>query len=111
MSHTNLGQRIMWVLWPAFLVAGIAETLFFTLFDPLDLHFFGATLELSRQAIYTIGFFAFWTLCIASSALTVFLERSPWEANRCPLDAEGRPVGCPKRAVVMPGAEKGLRAE
>lgn len=90
-------QRIMWVLWPAFLMAGVAETLFFTVFDPADLHFFGAPVELSRQAVYTAGFFLFWILCTASSALTVFLERSPWESNRCPLDAEGRPIGCPRR--------------
>jgi hypothetical protein len=87
-----LAQRIMWVMWPAFLIAGVAETIFFTVFDPLDLHFFGAPLEMSRQAIYTVGFFVFWALCIASSALTVFLERSPWEVNRCPLDATDRPA-------------------
>ncbi len=92
-----LAQRIMWVLWPAFLIAAVAETIFFTVFDPLELHFFGAPLEMSRQAIYTLGFFAFWALCIASSSLTVFLERSPWELNRCPLDPPDRPVGCPRR--------------
>lgn len=106
----NLGQRIMWVLWPAFLVAAAAETLFFTVFDPFDLHFFGATLDLSRQAVYTVGFFAFWALCSASSALTVFLERSPWERNRCTLDAGERPVRCPKRetAAASPVANIGL---
>ncbi len=96
-TNPNLGQRIMWVMWPAFLVAAAAETVFFTFFDPFELHFFGATLELSRQAIYTIGFFVFWALCMASSALTVFLERSPWEVNRCPMHPGDRPVGCPKR--------------
>jgi hypothetical protein len=89
-------QRIMWVVWPAFLMAGVAETLFFTLVDPEDLNFFGASIDLSRQAVYTIGFISFWMLCAASSALTVFLESSPWETHRCPLDAEGRPVGCPR---------------
>ena len=39
----------MWVIWPAFLVAGVAEAIFFTVFDPFDLHFFGATLEMSRD--------------------------------------------------------------
>ena len=29
---------------------------------------------MSRQAIYTMGFFGFWALGIASSALTIFLE-------------------------------------
>ncbi len=93
----NLAQRLMWVIWPPFLVAGLAEGIFFTVFDPFDLHFFGAPLELSRSAIYTMGFFGFWGLGIASSALTVFLERSPWEVNRCPLEPTDRPEGCPKR--------------
>jgi hypothetical protein len=44
-----------------------------------------------------MGFFGFWALGIASSALTVFLERSPWEVNRCPLEPTERPDGCPKR--------------
>jgi hypothetical protein len=93
----NLAQRLMWVMWPSFLVAGVAEAIFFTVFDPFDLHFFGAPLEISRTAIYTMGFFGFWALGIASSALTVFLERSPWEVNRCPIEPQARPEGCPKR--------------
>jgi hypothetical protein len=89
-------QRLMWVIWPAFLVAGVAETVFFTVFDPFDLHFFGTPLELSREAMYTLGFFGFWGLGIASSALTVFLELSPFELNRHPLDGAERPAGRPK---------------
>ncbi len=95
--NDNFAHRLMWVIWPAFLVAGVAEAIFFTVFDPFDLHFFGATLDVSREWIYTMGFFGFWALGIASSALTVFLERSPWEVNRCPLEAPERPAGCPKR--------------
>ena len=106
----NLMRRMMWVVWPAFLVAAVAETVFFTIFDPFDLHFFGAPLEMSREAIYTLGFFGFWALGIASSALTVFLERSPWEVNRCTLEPADRPPGCPKRltgeiaAAAAPGS-------
>jgi hypothetical protein len=72
----NFAQRLMRVVWPAFLVAGVAEAIFFTVFDPFDLHFFGAPLGWSREAIYTLGFFGFWALGVASSALTLFLERS-----------------------------------
>ena len=98
MESTNrFAHRLMWVLWPAFLAAGVAEAIFFTVFDPFDLHFFGSPLEISREAIYTMGFFGFWALGIASSALTVFLESSPWEKNRCTLDASDRPPGCPKQ--------------
>jgi hypothetical protein len=94
-GNDNLARRLMWVIWPAFLVAGVAEVVFFTVFDPFDLHFFGATLDMSREGIYTMGFFGFWGLGVASSALTVFLERSPWEVNRYPLDPPDRPKGPP----------------
>jgi hypothetical protein len=77
----TFARRLMWVIWPAFLVAGIAEGIFFTVFDPFELHFFGATLDMSREAIYTMGFFGFWGMGIASSALTVFLGHSPDEVN------------------------------
>ena len=76
------GVRTMRIVWAAFLTAALAELVFFSVFDPFDLHFFGTPLDLSREAIYTMGFFGFWGLGIASSALTVFLERSPWEVNR-----------------------------
>lgn len=94
---SDLMQRVMWVLWPAFLVAGIAEGIVFTVIDPHDVHLWDDTVELSRTAIYTLGFFFFWAITTASSALTVFLAKSPWEVNRCPLPATARPDGCPKR--------------
>jgi hypothetical protein len=77
----QLARRIMWVIWPAFLVAGVAEAIFFTVFDPFELHFFGAPLELSRMAIYTMGFFGFWGMGIAASALTMFFEHAPGDSN------------------------------
>ena len=90
-------QRLMWILWPAFLVAGIAEGIAFSLFDPHDLHLFGAPVNLDRTAIYSIGFFLFWAFAAASSALTCLLQRSPFEVNRCPLPESARPQGCPRR--------------
>ena len=77
MQLGDLAQRLIWVIWPAFVVAGVAEIVFFTIFDPFELHFFGAPLEMSREAIYTMGFFGFWGLGIASSAITLFLGRFP----------------------------------
>jgi hypothetical protein len=96
-TSNTFGRRLMWVLWPSFLVAAVANALFFTVLDPHELAFFGQPIELARELVYTVGFFAFWAIAIASSSLTVFLERSPWEVNRCPLPADGRPDGCPKQ--------------
>ena len=92
-----LAQRMMWIAWPAFLVAGVLEMLVFAMVDPSDLHWFGQPLEMSRQAIYTMVFFAFWIVTMASSALTTLLAMSPFEVNRCPLPVDGRPEGCPKQ--------------
>ena len=87
-----LAQRIMWIAWPAFLVAAVMGMVVFAFVDPQDLHWFdGQPLSLSRQGIYTLSFFAFWVPAMASSALTTLLPMSPFEVNRCPLPAEGRP--------------------
>ena len=82
-------QWVIWVVWPAFLAAIAAEIVFFALFDPLD---FNTRLHLSREAVYTSGFFAFWLLGIVSSSITLFLRRSPGEdsAAMAPLDRSDR---------------------
>ena len=92
-------QRLMWILWPAFLVAGLLEVVVFAVVDPQDLHWFGQTVEMSRQGVYTLAFFVFWIIASVSSALTTLLAMSPFELNRCPLPAEDRPDGCPKQGA------------
>jgi len=68
-----LSQRLMWTVWPAFLVAGLLELVVFGLFDPEDMHWFGEQMTLSREGVYTISFFVFWALSIVSSSLTLLL--------------------------------------
>lgn len=75
-------QRWMWILWPAFLLASATELVVFALVDPGELHWNGEPLGLSRQAIYTLGFFVFWLLAIGSSALTLLLSVPAPEVNR-----------------------------
>jgi hypothetical protein len=79
-----LARRLMRILWPAFLAAAVAEVVFFSILDPLDLHVRGLPLEWSRQATYTMGFFGFWGIAIASSALTMLLETSTRNEDRRP---------------------------
>jgi len=67
-------KHAMWILWPSFLVGIVAEGLIFSMVDPADLHLFGQPLELSRSAVYTLGFFLFWAFAAASSALTCWLQ-------------------------------------
>lgn len=75
-----LTERLMWILWPSFLLAGVAEMIVFSLFDPADLQVFGVS-HFSRTGVYTIGFFVFWALTAGSSALTLWLAREPRPAD------------------------------
>ena len=91
-------NRAIHILWPSFIVGGIGEMLFFTVFDPQELYLFGEPSSLSRLAVYSIGFFLCWAFAAASSAFTCFLQRGADEINQvCPLSATQRPVGCPRR--------------
>ena len=75
-------RRWMVIVWPAFLVAAVLEMVVFALVDPSDLHWFGQPLDWSRQAAYTVAFFVFWGVAMASSALTLLLTRSSSDLNR-----------------------------
>ncbi|MEY3201699.1 MAG: hypothetical protein RIR70_1249 [Pseudomonadota bacterium] len=61
----------LWVLWPSFLAAGLAEIAVFSILDPAELVVFGHHVEASREAIYSLGFFMLWAICALSSALTL----------------------------------------
>lgn len=88
--------RWILVLWPSFLVAGVAETLFFTLVNPRELYLLGEVVEFSPLATYSMGFFAFWALCAASSLLTLYLVCSP-ESRRKQAAQEAVPVASTHR--------------
>ena len=60
------------VLWPSFIVAGLAEILFFTLISPQELYLLGEPVHVSAIASYSIGFLGFWAICAACSAATIF---------------------------------------
>jgi len=69
-------KRAIWILWPSFVVAGIAEVVFFVLFDPIELELLGEVLGVSRLAAYSVGFLLFWMFAAASSAFTCLLQSS-----------------------------------
>lgn len=81
-SPSVLSQRMMWIAWPSFLMAGVLEVLVFAMVDPQDLHWFGQAVSLSREGVYTLAFFVFWLVTMLSSGLTTLLTLSPSEVNR-----------------------------
>jgi polyferredoxin len=70
-GEPGLMRLAMWVLWPAFLAAALAEACFFSWFAPEQLS------TLAPQAVYSIGFFFFWVFCTLASLVTGYLIRVP----------------------------------
>ena len=68
-------QQVVAVMWPSFLMAGIATILFFTAFDPEVILPVSGYHAVSRTAAYSIGFFCFWILTASSCALTCYFQR------------------------------------
>jgi len=83
-----LTDRLMWIAWPAFLVAAVLEVMVFAVLDPQTLSLFGERLGWSRYAVYTATFFIFWAMMMVSSALTTLLSMSPFEINRRQTQAQ-----------------------
>lgn len=77
-------RRLMWIIWPAFLAAGVMEMLVFAVFDPQDMLWLGQSIELSRTAIYTLAFFIFWAVFVVAGYLTVLLSTPSAEINAQP---------------------------
>ena len=80
-------KYVIWVLWPAFIAAGIAETLFFTMIDPGQLYLFGEQVQWSAMATYSMGFLLFWLVCICASLMTYLMM--PQDAKESLMKAAG----------------------
>jgi hypothetical protein len=78
-TSRKLPARVLRVLWPAFVMAGVLEMLVFAAVDPDSLHGPGAYLLAgSRPTVYSVTFFVFWAVIAASAAVTQWLD-SPGE--------------------------------
>ncbi|MDH5425583.1 MAG: hypothetical protein OEY29_11360 [Gammaproteobacteria bacterium] len=65
-------QRFVAILWPSFVVSGIATVLFFTAFDPDEVIGCVGGWDISRMGYYSVGFFLFWLLTSLNSVLTCY---------------------------------------
>jgi hypothetical protein len=66
-------KKIMWILWPSFIAAGIGVGIIFTLIDPMGLVVLGDRVHASRTTIYSLGFFVLWAIAALASAMSCFL--------------------------------------
>jgi hypothetical protein len=65
-------RSLMLILWPSFLLAGVASAIVFALIDPLDVAIFGY-FRPERDVLYAVGFFFFWLMTALSSMLTLYM--------------------------------------
>ncbi|GAB2885868.1 membrane protein [Uliginosibacterium flavum] len=77
----TLTNRLILILWPSFLLAGVAEIIFFTLVNPQELYLLGQPVHYSSTTTYSVGFLMFWALCATTSAATLFFARTSENIN------------------------------
>jgi hypothetical protein len=98
-------KQVIWVLWPAFIAAGIAETAFFTLIDPRQLYLLGQPVDVSATATYSIGFLLFWLLCVGSSLMTYLMLPQSIKDALGRIANEREDLSRPKRRVHATGGQ------
>ena len=76
MDTIPLIQRVVAILWPSFITAGIATVLFTTAFDPAVIFI---DYDISRLGGYTVSFFLFWSFGVITAATTCYFLK-PCEA-------------------------------
>lgn len=70
----RISRRLMPVLWPSFVAAGLLDMMTFAVLDPDGMFWPGGVpFDWSRQAVYTVTFFLYWAVIAASSAITLRL--------------------------------------
>jgi len=71
----RLRSRLLLVLWPAFVMAGLLAGLMFAFVDPGRVHDLPGSgeSEWSRNAICSLAFLVFWVTTAISSAATLWL--------------------------------------
>jgi len=69
------------ILWPSFLAACMLEGVVFAMVDPGEIHWPGLVPQPSRQGVYTVAFFTFWSITMACSSLVLWLAKPETQVN------------------------------
>ncbi len=85
MNAIPLIQRVIAILWPSFITAGIATVLFTVAFDPAELFI---DYDISRLGIYSICFFLFWLFGAVTAMSTCYFLKPCEAINRAKAQAE-----------------------
>ncbi len=74
-------SRLLWALWPSFLVSIPAVGLLFSFVHPEDVLFFGQSPHIDAEGIYTLGFLLIWLFCSVASMLTIYIFPTKADVN------------------------------
>jgi hypothetical protein len=87
MDKIPIIQRVVAILWPSFIMAGIATVLFSTAFDPVVILI---DYDISRLGSYTICFFLFWFFGAMTAAATCYFLKPCEAINKARQAAESK---------------------
>ncbi len=73
------------ILWPSFLAACLLEALVFAVVDPSELNWSGHASMPTRQGVYTVAFFLFWSISMACCSLVLWLSKPDYQVNESGL--------------------------
>jgi len=85
MNAIPLIQRIIAILWPSFIMAGIATVLFTVTFDPAVIF---VDYDVSRLGLYSICFFLFWLLGAVTATSTCYFLKPCAAINKAKEKAQ-----------------------
>ena len=85
MNTIPLIQRVIAILWPSFITAGIATILLSVTFDP-DVIFIDY--DVSRLGVYSICFFLFWLFGAVTAMSTCYFLKPCQAINKARAQAE-----------------------
>lgn len=87
MDKIPIIQRVVAILWPSFITAGIATVLLSTAFDPVVILI---DYDISRLGSYTICFFLFWSFGAMTAASTCYFLKPCEAINKARQAAESK---------------------
>ena len=85
MNSIPIVQRVIAILWPSFITAGIATVLFTVTFDPAEIFI---DYDVSRLGVYTICFFMFWLFGAVTATSTCYFLKPCQAINKAREEAE-----------------------
>lgn len=71
---TTMQQRIITILWPSFLAAGLGTIVLFEVVNPYDLIGPAWLIRFGTLEIYTLGFIFLWSISALACYLTCYFQ-------------------------------------